>query len=325
MSNASSIEWTDATWNPTRGCSRVSEGCRNCYAERIAARFADVGKPFHGFASIGPRADSPKWTGRVELIPEKLDEPLRWRKPRRVFVNSMSDLFHEKLSLPDIAQVFSVMASATLGCAPGHRNHDEECWTGDPHTFQILTKRPAQMLKIVAEMPHYVGEHFNGDSALANETWPLPNVWLGVSVEDQKTADERIPLLLQTPAAVRFVSYEPALGPVDFGMYLSRTNMPGLNLMPGFRDPLPGIDWLIIGGESGPRARPFDIDWARSAIAQCKAGGVACFVKQLGSYPVLDPRYDRSLPGWTRKLQDRKGGDMAEWPEDLRVREFPAA
>jgi protein gp37 len=146
--------------------------------------------------------------------------------------------------------------------------------------------------------------------------WPLPNVWLGVSVEDQKTADERIPLLLKTPAAVRFVSYEPALGPVDFERWVDRTTDGS------------GIDWLIIGGESGPGARPCDIEWIRSAVRQCKAAGVAVFMKQLGAKPgksIRAPDSDHSGRDYWEpiKLKSRKGGDPTEWPADLRVREFP--
>ena len=200
-----SIEWTDDTWNPTRGCSRVSEGCRNCYAERVAARFSGAGKPYEGLATMTP--SGPRWTGKVALIEEHLADPLRWRTPRRIFVNSMSDLFHE--SVPDewIDRIFAVMAIAR------------------DHTFQILTKRPERMREYleqvsderdmqrwarwadIAKSPCAAGMFDELD-------WPLPNVHLGVSVEDQATADARIELLLQTPAAVRWASYEPALGPL---------------------------------------------------------------------------------------------------------------
>jgi protein gp37 len=294
-----SIEWTrgdDGTegkaWNPVRGCTRVSEGCRNCYAERMAARFSGVddsdlrggtvARPyaFHGYAHMTPAG--PRWTGRVELIPSKLDEPLHWKKPRRVFVNSMSDLFHEALTNGQINRVFSVMARAPQ------------------HTFQVLTKRPARMADYFAW------------ARVANATvkvWPLPNVWLGVSVEDQATADERIPLLLQTPAAVRWVSYEPALGPVDFEAirvplagesYMVRSALhatDGLNRCDGIDQSR--LDWIVVGGESGPGARPFDVGWAYYTIAQCRLA-----VGEL-------------------HLRDRKGGDMSEWEPGLRVREFP--
>ena len=362
MGDRSAIPWTDATWNPIRGCSRVSEGCRNCYAERIAARFSGPGQPYEGLATMTP--SGPRWSGKVELVESALDLPLRWRKPRRVFVNSMSDLFHEQVPDDWIDRVFSVIALAPQ------------------HTFQVLTKRPERMRaylsdaatrgRIAKTTDRYavvravekMGEprievrpgsseeqtcHRDGDprnNALPNLRWgdqsenwidrnrhegrgggwPLDNVWAGVSVEDQATADERIPLLLQTPAAVRWVSYEPARGPVDFRLFLDR----------GAAVETRGLDWLVIGGESGPRARPFALAWARRAIAQCRAAGVPMFLKQLGNDPYfgMDDRSD--WPAGVRVewsghgvgtgrpcLRDRKGADMAEWPEDLRVREFP--
>ncbi len=307
MGQASKIEWTDATWNPVRGCSRVSEGCRNCYAERQAVRFAGDGGPFQGFAKrVNGHA---AWTGKVELVEKHLADPLLWKQPKRIFVNSMSDLFHESLPDRDLYRIFWQMAESyrrDLG-----------------HTFQILTKRPARMLDWISENVTGPAE-FNNWTLTARGGSPLPNVWLGVSVEDQKTADERIPLLLQTPAAIRFVSYEPALGPVDFERFF----LDGIHLRSRC------IDWVIVGGESGPGARPFDIAWARNVVAQCKAAGVACFVKQIGAKPEgpqgcgdCDPcahgqpcmlAYNVAL-----MLKDRKGGDWSEWPADLRVRDFP--
>lgn len=335
MGERTGIAWTDCTWNPIRGCSRVSEGCRNCYAEKIAARFSDVGKPFHGFASIGQRKGAHGWTGKVELVPEKLEEPLHWRKPRRVFVNSMSDLFHEKLSNEDIASVFGVMGFC-------------------PHlTFQVLTKRPERMKAWFAwlagkDRPRELWRippalYLPANVVVAPEDWPLPNVWLGVSVEDQAAAVARIPILLDTPAAVRFVSYEPSLGPVRFDRLatadLGRLDaLRGCHFVDGRNEPLPTprIDWLIVGGESGPTARPFDIAWARSVVEQCKAAGVACFVKQVGANPVplapmRLPSYNaltgRRHRGWLEDgphaISDPAGADPSEWPEDLRVREFP--
>ena len=387
-----SIEWTDDTWNPTRGCSRVSEGCRNCYAEGIAARFSthanqsgdeDAGV-FAGFAKM--TSSGPRWTGKVELIESKLEEPLHWKKPRRVFVNSMSDLFHEALPDDAIDRVFAVMALCPQ------------------HTFQVLTKRPERMMAYLSENHGFqarrrvqdildpvrpqaerIIDQATGYSAAVrlHDRWPLPNVWLGVSVEDQVTADERIPLLLQTPAAVRFVSYEPALGPVDFTR-INYTNhlrqqlveavtwsarrhgedeeaavreaaasvtdevpemqRPNLNVLTGewFDGWDAGtdgerLDWVIVGGESGPGARPFDVEWARNTIAQCKAAGVACFVKQLGAQPGFkledEERRGNTTPSFhhfdpasklhIKKLDDPKGVDWDEWPADLRVREFP--
>jgi protein gp37 len=277
-----SIQWTDRTWNPTRGCSRVSAGCVHCYAERQAVRFSNPG-PFQGFVQFAN--GHPQWTGKVELIESKLEEPLHWRKPKQVFVNSMSDLFHEGLPIIAIKSVFDVMRAAH--------------W----HTYQVLTKRAARLLEIVG----WLKQQYDDD-------YPLPNVWLGVSVEDQATADKRIPLLLQTPAAIRFVSYEPALGPVYFTRLQDGDSI--LNALAGTNTYRDGevsmhakLDWIIVGGESGPGARPFDVAWARNTIAQCKAAGVACFYKQGGA--------SNACP------HDRKGGHLECFPPDLQVREFP--
>jgi protein gp37 len=227
MGDRSSIGWTDATWNPIRGCTRVSEGCRNCYAERQAIRHAyaqrvigadrpgTVEGPYYGLVKSTPAG--PRWTGTVAFVPEALDLPLRWRTPRRIFVNSMSDLFHERVEDEWIDRIWAVMLLTQR------------------HTYQILTKRPERMVAYVTDPGHHErvlvamdrllgpkappGVDFDGSSR-----FPSPAIWLGVSVEDQATADARIPLLLQTPAAVRFVSYEPALGPVDFARYLGGTH-----------------------------------------------------------------------------------------------------
>jgi protein gp37 len=297
------IEWTDETWNPTRGCSRVSEGCRNCYAERQAARnFPGLKSPTTGESFAVLTDSGPHWTGKVELIESKLLEPLHWKKPRRVFVNSMSDLFHEALPDRDIAKVFEVMIAA------------------ERQTFQVLTKRPQRMLEFMTE-----------SNRSGRRVWPLPNVWLGVSFEDQPTADARIPELLRTPAAVRFVSYEPALAGVEWAPEWISARCPECRqqVKRGWTDcPMPdcdghpkgGLDWIIVGGESGPGARPFDIEWARDTIRQCKAAGVPVFVKQLGARP----GYHRK-DGWRDiDLKDSKGGNWEEWPADLRIREFPA-
>ncbi len=327
------IAWCDTSWNPLRGCSRVSEGCRNCYAERQAARYGQhIGQPYHGLSSF--ENGQPRWTGEVRLVESALTDPLRWREPRRVFVNSMSDLFHKRVPDGWIDRVFAVMARAPK------------------HTFQILTKRPERMRAYcdgltsaegarrlaVAIAREFAGDHDGRtqdvmDSLLrrGGDRLPLPNVWLGTSVENQPTADERIAHLLATPAAVRFVSYEPALGPVDFARCLPGPG-PGEKASALQRwtngSGSTGLDWIIVGGESGPGARPFDVEWARSTIAACKAAGVACFVKQLGARPHDGEEPDHNpngadKPRWWR-LRDRKGGDPSEWPEDLRVREFPS-
>jgi protein gp37 len=306
VGNDTSIEWTDATWNPVRGCTRVSAGCENCYAEKVAARFSGPGLPYEGLARIGK--NGARWTGEVRMVPEHLADPLRWKKPRRIFVNSMSDLFHDGLTNQDIAAVFGVMAAAPQ------------------HTFQVLTKRAQRMRDWFGWIGGLVGPdrtvapcdavagcmiHANRRGLIkemlaANQQptppWPLPNVNLGVSVENQATADERIPLLLETPAAVRWVSYEPALAALDIRAYLGcrRCDGTGSVEVPGGGKACPQcfawaqgspsrgpyLDWLVIGGESGPGARPFNLAWARSVIEQCKAAGVSVFMKQYGSRPI---------------------------------------
>ena len=341
MSDKTGIEWTDATWNPLRGCSRVSEGCRHCYAETVAARFSGPGQPYEGLADRA-RSGS-KWTGVVRLIEAHLTDPLKWRQPRRIFVNSMSDLFHE--SVPDewIDRIFAVMALAPQ------------------HTFQVLTKRPERMREYLTQRHRFWnaflpfvgpgisthdkaeawcrengvkrdererrigiindggGFHYPNESA-----WPLQNVWLGTSVENQQTADARIPLLLQTPAAVRFVSAEPLLGPVNLHKALCRKVRPDVltptDVWGSECEPRGDLHWVIVGGESGPGARPCDLAWIRSIVQQCKAAGVACFTKQLGA-KVRQCDDGREPLVWS--LTDRKGGDPEEWPADLRVREFP--
>jgi protein gp37 len=334
-----SIEWTDKVWNPVRGCDLVSAGCRSCYAMRQAHRFSGKGQPYEGLTKM--TSHGPVWTGKVRTVPELLDMPLRWKRPRRIFVNSMSDLFHEDVPFEFIVAVFGVMAASMQ------------------HTFQILTKRPQRMLEWfgwLAERgglgPFIRSIRIDGDRTIPNyftgvmrtteirgktvramnDPWmqvfnaaavvgaaPLPNVWLGVSVEDQATADERIPLLLQTPAAVRFLSCEPLLGPIDLRRHLEAQTHERA-CPKGY-----GIGWVIVGGESGPGARDFDIRWARDIVAQCRAAGAPVLMKQLGARPVWSDEDDSSEPPhWGRiSLRDRKGGDMAEWPEDLRVREYP--
>ena len=300
--SSTSIEWTDTTWNPTRGCSPVSPGCRNCYAEAFAARNLPGSRsPTTGEAFAIIRSDGPHWTGRVELIGSKLLEPLHWKKLRRVFVNSMSDLFHENLPDEAIDRVFAVMALT-------------------PHiTYQVLTKRAERMREYLTHRLRDINwrtimrrEHNEAVAAIRMH-WPLPNVWLGVSVEDQQRADERIPQLLRTPAAKRFVSYEPALEAVDFNKWLACEG----HLARTFGNVF--LDWGIIGGESGPGARPFHLSWLRSTIRQFKTAGVPLFVKQMGSRPVSDNSEDLV---WMTQL-DSKGGNWDCWPDWAKVREFP--
>jgi protein gp37 len=272
VSKNSKIEWTDATWNPVRGCEKVSEGCRNCYAARVAARFSGEGMPYEGLAEM--TTHGPRWTGAIHLVSDVLEQPLLWRRPRRIFVNSMSDLFHEKVPVEFIVAVFRAMAAAQ--------------W----HTFQILTKRPERMVSIMDNIRHGLKVIYPEDTwpEVHAPGWPLPNVWLGVSVENQKAADERIPLLLQTPAAVRFLSMEPLLGPVDLRNidYDRTVKIDCLTGLHGWPYPHAEQDkrihWVIVGGESGPGARPMHPDWVRSLRDQCVEAGVPLFFKQWGEW-----------------------------------------
>jgi protein gp37 len=303
MSQNSKIEWTDKTWNPIRGCSMAkgseTGGCLNCYAARMAARnLPEMRSPTTGEPFAIMRDSGPRWTGKVELIESKISEPLTWRKPRRIFVNSMSDLFHEDLAFEDILRVHITILSA------------------QQHTFQALTKRPERAQEF----------YLWWDRTCPGHDYPK-NLWLGVSVENQAMANVRIPILLQTPAFVRFVSYEPALGPVNFrrieyepggsGGTVFIDSLTGKAVSVGGSQQLPHLNLVIVGGESGPGARPFDIDWARNTVSQCKSARVAAFVKQLGARPFDSVRSSQL------RLTDRKGGKMSEWPDELRVRELP--
>jgi protein gp37 len=299
------IGWTDHTWPVIRGCSKVSDGCKFCWAIRDAHLHAGNKNPkmqehFGGLTVL--ENGRPNWTGIVRLDESILNWPLRWKKPARIFAASSGDLFHENLPDQAIDRVFAVMALCPQ------------------HTFQVLTKRAARMPEYFQTVP--LGGHDGAncsrqarvaiqqsrvmaDIGLGQPTlkWPLPNVWLGVSVEDQANK-YRIDLLRQTPAAVRFVSIEPLLE--DIGKL-----------------DLTGIHWIIVGGESGPGARPFDVEWARSIIRQCEAVGVPVFVKQLGRRPIK--RMSSGIREWTDPvyLTDRQGANMSDWPESIRVREFP--
>lgn len=282
-----SIEWAQnadgsqgETWNPTRGCALESPGCAHCYAMRQAHRFSGPGKPFHGLTRLRQKG-GPVWSGEGFLALDMLDVPLRRRAPTTWFVNSMSDLFWEKFTDEEIAAVFGVMAATPR------------------HTYQILTKRAKRMREWFSwveqqnNTPDFTAQQaawkILGDAfplhpikgTIKSYPWPLPNVWLGVSVEDQKRADERIPELLKTPAAVRFLSVEPLLEAVD--LHLDRQQFhPAKHLE--FHTPGEKIDWCIVGGESGPGSRPMHPDWARSLRDQCVAAGVRFFFKQWGQH-----------------------------------------
>ena len=275
------IEWTEQTWNPVVGCSVVSPGCTHCYAMKMAARLEAMGNPLY-VGLTKPSKAGPVWTGEVRAAPDAtLFAPLRRKKPTMYFVNSMSDLFHESLSDKAIDRVFAVMALCPQ------------------HTFQVLTKRSGRMREYFANdaarrVWWWLAETTSGelyDAAMferaerfgSEHPWPLPNVWLGGSTEDQARANERIPDLLSTPAAVRFISAEPLLGPIDLIGTLARyQDTPGRQCAVPLGRRL--IDWVIVGGESGHDARPMHPDWARSLRNQCAAADVPFFFKQWGEW-----------------------------------------
>jgi protein gp37 len=264
VSDKSAIEWTDSTWNPVTGCDRVSPGCAHCYALDLAARLKAMGNPRYQHDGA---ADTSGPGFGVTLHPDKLMEPRRWRQPRRVFVNSMSDLFHDEVPDDFIAKVFWVMSGPSV----------------QKHTFQILTKRPDRMRRLLAAWAEDASPVWRAGvgpgwkPAYPPWVWPLPNVWLGVSVENQHWADERIPLLLETPAAVRFLSCEPLLGPLDLTPWMLPTHQ-GMD-----DDELAwGIHWVIVGGESGTHHRSMKPEWARSIRDQCFDAGNPFFFKQWG-------------------------------------------
>ena len=264
MADKTGISWTDETLNAIWGCTEVSAGCDHCYAATLATR--PITPPAYQGLAV-KTADGAKWTGEVRVFDDKLRIPLRQQRPRRIFVNSMSDLFHPNVATDVVDRHFAMFALARQ------------------HTFQVLTKRLARAAEWFAWLAQRAQQrnhllpatwlvkeaceiHQMGKGAGFTPSWPLPNVWLVASAEDQATADERIPELLRCPAAVRGVSYEPALGAVDFSRWLLR----------------PGLDWIIAGGESGPGARPPHPRWFRDARDQAQAAGVAYFFKQWGAW-----------------------------------------
>ncbi|MBO0777231.1 MAG: phage Gp37/Gp68 family protein [Ktedonobacteraceae bacterium] len=254
------IGWTNKTWNPVTGCSHKSDGCRNCYAEALSLRYGWSSKPWTAVNAAE----------NVVLRPERLQAPLHWKKPQMIFVNSMSDLFHEQVPDDYIEKVFSVMALASQ------------------HIYQVLTKRPERMMRwCEAHSPVFAGQRPGWDGSVLT---PLPNVWLGTSVENQRAADERLPYLRNTRAVIRFLSCEPLLGPID--------------LLFSGRPIDQRIDWVIAGGESGPHYRPMDLDWARSLRDQCQDAGVAFYYKQGAS----------RFPGRNKQLDGR---EWQEYPATL--------
>lgn len=336
MATDTKIEWVcgpdgtpGKTWNPIRGCSHApSLGCQNCYAERIAGRFCGLGpelkglppehtpdyetRPFYGFAKkVDGRA---RWTGRVELLRDKLDEPKSWRKPVPVFVNSMSDLFHESLPFEQIHEVWCAMT----GPAARH------------HTYMVLTKRYERMVAFFDYLRDHICREYGVDATGRDVPdilrLPQPHIRLGHSYANQRDAERGMGHLINTPAALRFVSLEPLLGPIQL-----RAACPDWHTF---------IGWVIVGGESGPGARPCDVQWIRDIVHQCRAAKVPCFVKQLGTVPMeseeawrgcavtrlLSARNSQRVPAGMVPLafQSHKAADPSEWPLELRCREVPA-
>lgn len=290
VSEKSDIEWTDATWSPVIGCTKESPGCKNCYAEReVETRW-----------SKNPRS---MWFGRkftdVGLRPQALSQPLGWRKPRRIFVCPRADLFHPDVPYDFIAAVFGAMALTRR------------------HTYQVLTKRAERMRDFFVSIgPEQVREFTlrnAGRMMSGGWQWPLPNVHLGVSVENQEYANARIPLLLETPAAVRWISAEPLLGPINLNA-IGRRDMKFSALFPGALAPQK-LDWVVVGGESGPGARPMHPDWAGNLRDQCQAAGVPFFFKQWGEWA---PRAVAGVGGYMEREGKRGAGrllDGREWNE----------
>lgn len=352
MADGSNIEWTDATWNPVVGCAKVAQGCKHCYAEAMAKRLARMGQDH--YAAV---VNDTGWNGRAVTVPEALSKPLRWKKPRRIFVNSMSDLYHEDVPFEFIAAVYGVMAACPQ------------------HLFIILTKRPKRMREFFGWVsPAVPGA--NADTArkcakyavgcidgiahlhrfrdASQQVWPLPNVIHGYSASTQADLDAGIGDLLATPSARRCLSLEPLIGPIKVEPYLGNEVIAygeaGKRGATDFEVKPPRLHWILVGGESGPGARRCDIAWIHSIVAQCKAAGVPAFVKQLGAHVTTNFYDDATQQSWEEHgrewpmpddwdgihqpctdemvrltLTDPKGGDPSEWPADLRVRQFPEA
>lgn len=324
MSDNTKIEWSGRTWNPIIGCDRISPGCDRCYAI-TQARIREANpnpKVAESFAGTVHRTEAgPDWTGRVNLLHERLLQPLKWKKPETVFLNSLSDLLHKNVPDDFILQVFAVMAVTPR------------------HTYQVLTKRHGRMRSLLGS-PRFEADvraltwSLDGHSA-RRVNWPLPNVHLGISAEHQRWLDIRLPALLATPAAVRWVSAEPLIGPLSFwpedhagherddiGEFGGWTwtcldcsgpedEEPRIPWKTYDRSEGIGVDWVVAGGESGPGARRCELEWLRALRDECTAANVPFFAKQLGS--VLG----RELGAGS------KGGDFDAFPDDLKVREFP--
>lgn len=310
----------DETWNPVTGCTPVSEGCENCYAKRIANRL----KGRYGYDKDEPF--------KVTLHPDKLNQPLQWKKPRRVFVCSMGDLFHEDVPFDYITKVFDVMCSGRWPNKEAERSGDASLLEDPGHTFIVLTKRPER----VNEWLGWVGSYWPGDSPVNTYLDAYghfgEHIWFGVTAENQARADERIPTLLQIPAAVRFVSVEPLLGPVDLN-HLQLNREVEIDCLSGTHGVIrhhvginEKLNWVICGGETGPGARPMSSDWVRSLRDQCQTAGVPFFFKSWGDWApahVLEPHTAVDFGDGARVAMKRVGKkhsgcllDGREWNQE---------
>jgi protein gp37 len=356
MMPVTNIEWTDRAWPVVNGCRRKSPGCVNCWAERLVATRLRNHPRYKGLAVY--TENGPRWTGETRLALDILDEPLRVRTPEQWFVANKADLFGEGVADADIAAIFGVMSATS--------------W----HTHQVLTKEPARAREwfermgspseALARVALELGRHGvlpPKQGLQFQTTWPLPNVQLGASVEDQEWAEKRIVELVAAPAALHWISAEPLLGPLDISPFLDwfrfmrwvSERYSGRYQCKVDDARRPPIDWVVVGGESGPGARRCEVAWIRSLVEQCRTAGVAVFVKQLGANVIDrndrfdtvgdsdDPRdwpfadrdpddVEHNINGFREeyqgapvrvRLRDRKGADPSEWPPDLRVREFP--
>ncbi len=340
MGAKTSIGWTESTWGVIRGCRRISDGCTNCYAERMAGRFCGPGQAYEGLVNL--TANGPRWSGKVKFVDGHLMDPFKWKEPRRIFTDSMSDLFYEGVEDAVIDRVVAVMMICSL--------HE----TRGGHIFQTLTKRPARMRAYfddprtqvrVAQAAAFIMEDPDGwyDAiAFRSEGLCHPNIWWGTSVENQAAADERICELLDTRAAVRFLSLEPLIGPVTIParalvgatarkIYRDNGGRPDIPI-PAHLQPPPTIDWVIVGCESGPGARECKVEWLRAVRDQCATAGVAMFLKQaFENLTLADVGYGRPIMRGAVTAGDgssRKGhrNDLIELPylDGVQHKEFPA-
>jgi protein gp37 len=357
----SAISWTDAHWEPVLGCSPAGAGCANCWAERMTWRIAGKESLFARYngltTAVGMR---PRWTGVVRTDHSVLAQPIRLRKASRIFVCSRADLFHADVPFEFLDQVFGVMAACR------YIGRGEDAFPG--HTFQLLTKRPGRAREYLstdrrAAWAHWSAHYGGGRNPdgiydqTASGPRELPHVWILASASTQREVDVTTQELLSTTAAVRGMSLEPLLERVNIHRCMedgsqcecklseprgSRCEGKGTNGLVRCNAGFQHLNWVIVGGESGPGARPCNVEWIRFVVNQCKAAGVACFVKQLGANPIIgnDKEDEDAWPGCTiplsedyeptyqgemapLRLVDRKGADPSEWPKDLRVRQMP--